>query len=119
MAEMFSYAYEEGFQNILFSDYMKTIPQSVLDLIKKQRIVYATILMTASQFERKDFNQEMLSALEFIKLFFQVEIDLDALPNIASSAMTERFSQRNSDSLFFFSKNKNAAYIHICEGAPD
>jgi arginase family enzyme len=49
----FSYAYEEGFQKYFILDYMKTIPQSVLDLIKKTMIVYVTIHTTASVSERK------------------------------------------------------------------
>jgi formiminoglutamase len=41
----FSYAYEEGFlKKYFFLDYMKTIPKSVLDLIKKtdDRVRYNT-----------------------------------------------------------------------------
>ena len=50
-----------------------------------------------------------------------IEIDLDAIPNIASSAMTpsgfsvEQLRQFTS----FFGRSKNASYLHICEGAPD
>jgi formiminoglutamase len=63
----------------------------------------------------------MVSALEFIKTdFFGIEIDLDAIPNIASSAMTlSGFSvEELRQFISFFGKNKNATYIHICEGAP-
>jgi formiminoglutamase len=68
---------------------MKTIPQKCFrPYQKKQMIVYVTIHTTASVSERKRVLQEMAGALEFIKLIFGIEIDLDAIPNIASSAMT-------------------------------
>ena len=46
---------------------------------------------------------------------------MDAIPNIASSAMTlSGFSiEELRQFVTYFGKNKNAAYIHICEGAPD
>ena len=62
------------------------------------------------------------NALEFINnYFFGLEIDLDAIPNIASSAMTlSGYSiEQVRQFISFFAKNKNAAYLHICEGAPD
>jgi formiminoglutamase len=61
----FSYAYEEGFlKNILFLDYMKTIPQKCFRPYQKKRmIVYVTIHTTASVSERKkEFSQEMAGA---------------------------------------------------------
>ncbi|WP_339919496.1 formimidoylglutamase [uncultured Flavobacterium sp.] len=121
----FSYAYEEGFlkKYFIFGLHENYTSKSVLDLIKKteDRVRYNTYDSLAIRKE-KDFNQEMLSALEFIKTdFFGIEIDLDALPNIASSAMTlSGFSiEELRQFISFFGKNKNAAYIHICEGAPD
>ena len=64
----------------------------------------------------------MAVARDFIKNDpFGIEIDLDAIPNIASSAMTlSGFSIEELRSFIsFFAKQKNASYIHICEGAPD
>ena len=64
----------------------------------------------------------MAYALEFINNdFFGIEIDLDAIPNIACSAMTTSgFSvEQLRQFISFFAKNKNATYLHICEGAPD
>ena len=48
-------------------------------------------------------------------------MDLDAIPGIYSSAMTlSGFSvQQAREYIHFFGKNKNASYLHICEGAPD
>jgi formiminoglutamase len=64
----------------------------------------------------------MNAALEFIKEdCFGIEIDLDAIPNIASSAMTlSGFSvERLRQFIYHFANNQNASYLHICEGAPD
>jgi formiminoglutamase len=72
--------------------------------------------------KQKNFEQEMIHALEFINDdFYGIEIDLDAIPNIASSAMTmSGFSvEELRQFIYYFSQNKNASYIHICEGAPD
>jgi formiminoglutamase len=56
-----SYAYEEGFLKKYFIlDYMKTIPKSVLDLIKKNddRVRYNTYDSISIRKE-KEFSQEM------------------------------------------------------------
>ena len=121
----FSYAYEEGFlkKYFIFGLHENYTSKSVLDMIKKteDRVRYNTYDSLAIRKE-KDFNQEMVNALEFIKTdFFGIEIDLDAIPNIASSAMTlSGFSvEQLRQFISFFGKNKNASYIHICEGAPE
>ena len=70
----------------------------------------------------KNFEQELNQALTFIKNdFFGIEIDLDSLPNIASSAMTPSgFSvEQTRQFIHHFGQHANAAYLHICEGAPD
>lgn len=120
----FSYAYEEGFlkKYFIFGLHENYTSKSVLDLIKKteDRVRYNSYDSLSIRKE-KEFATEMVSALEFIKTdFFGIEIDLDAIPNIASSAMTlSGFSvEELRQFISFFGKNKNAAYIHICEGAP-
>jgi formiminoglutamase len=121
----FSYAYEEGFlkKYFIFGLHENYTSKSVLDLIKKteDRVRYNTYDSLAIRKE-KEFTQEMVNALDFIKTdFFGIEIDLDAIPNIASSAMTlSGFSvEELRQFISFFGKNKNASYIHICEGAPN
>jgi formiminoglutamase len=54
----------------------------------------------------------MINAMAFVETdFFGIEIDLDAIPNIASSAMTlSGFSRRTKT--VYFGKTKNATYIH-------
>ena len=121
----FSYAYEEGFlkKYFIFGLHENYTSKSVLDIIKKNedRVRYCTYDSVKIRKE-KDFNQELIHALEFIqKDHFGIEIDLDAIPNIASSAMTlSGFSvEELRQFISYFGKNKNSAYLHICEGAPD
>ncbi|MBA4275717.1 formimidoylglutamase [Flavobacterium sp.] len=121
----FSYAFEEGFlkKYFIFGLHENYTSKSVLDIIKKtdDRVRYATYDSINIRKE-KEFNQELVMASEFIQNdCFGIEIDLDAIPNIASSAMTlSGFSiEELRQFVTFFGKNKNAAYLHICEGAPD
>jgi formiminoglutamase len=121
----FSYAFEEGFlkKYFIFGLHENYTSKSVLDIIKKieDRVRYNTYDSVNIRKE-KDFNQEMAIALEFINDdFFGIEIDLDSIPNIACSAMTlSGFSvEQLRQFISFFAKNKNATYLHICEGAPD
>jgi len=121
----FSYAYEEGFlkKYFIFGLHENYTSKSVLDIIKKieDRVRYNTYDSIKIRKE-KEFNQELIQALEFIQNdHFGIEIDLDAIPNIASSAMTlSGFSvEELRQFISYFGKNKNATYLHICEGAPD
>lgn len=121
----FSYAYQEGFlkKYFIFGLHENYTSKSVLDIIKKieDRVRYNTYDSIKIRKE-KEFNQELIHAMEFIQNdFFGIEIDLDAIPNIASSAMTlSGFSiEELRQFIYFFGKNKNATYLHICEGAPD
>ena len=121
----FSYAYEEGFlkKYFIFGLHESYTSKSVLDSIKKtdQRVKYNTydsIKIT----KEKSFEQELINGLTHVKTdFFGLEIDLDALPNVASSAMTmSGFSvEEVRHFIHYFGKNQNVAYLHICEGAPD
>jgi formiminoglutamase len=121
----FSYAYEEGFlkKYFIFGLHENYTSKSVLDIIKKleDRVRYNTY-DSVNILKEKDFNNEMIHALDFIKSdSFGIEIDLDAIPNIASSAMTiSGFSiEELRQFVSFFGEHKNATYLHICEGAPD
>jgi formiminoglutamase len=121
----FSYAYEEGFlkKYFVFGLHENYTSKSVLDILKKieDRVRYVTYDSINIRKE-KVFHQEMVQAIEFVNTDpFGIEIDLDAIPNIASSAMTlSGFSvEELRQFVSFFAKNKNATYLHICEGAPD
>ncbi|MSP85542.1 MAG: arginase [Flavobacteriaceae bacterium] len=121
----FSYAYEEGFLHkyFIFGLHESYTSKSVLDSLKKieDRVKFNTYDEIQIR-KQKKFEPEMNVALEFIKDdYFGIEIDLDAIPNIASSAMTlSGFSvEKLRQFICYFGGNKNASYLHICEGAPD
>ncbi|MFN3969573.1 formimidoylglutamase [Flavobacterium sp.] len=121
----FSYAYEEGFlkKYFIFGLHENYTSKNVIDILKKMedRVNYNTYDEIKVR-QQKNFQQELNTAYDFIKNdAYGIEIDLDALPNIASSAMTmSGFSiEELRQFVSFFGKNKNASYMHICEGAPD
>ena len=121
----FSYAFEEGFlkKYFVFGLHESYTSKSVLDNIKKidDRVRYNTYDEVKIR-KQKSFDQELHQALSFIKPEpFGIEIDLDAIPNIASSAMTISGYSVEELRIFinFFAQNNNVAYLHICEGAPD
>ncbi|QYJ67975.1 formimidoylglutamase [Flavobacterium litorale] len=121
----FSYAFEEGFlkKYFIFGLHENYNSKGVLEQIKKlnNRVKYNTYEQIAIRKE-KNFSDEMGHALGFIEdESFGIEIDLDALPNVASSAITPSgFSiEKVRQFLHYFGKNSNATYLHICEGAPE
>lgn len=120
----FSYAFEEGFLKnyFIFGLHESYTSKNVLDIIKKidDRVKFNTYDELKIR-QEKIFTTEMNKALDHIKGdYYGVEIDLDAVPNIPSSAMTlSGFSiEELRQFVYFFAKNKNASYLHICEGAP-
>ncbi|WP_296147804.1 formimidoylglutamase [uncultured Flavobacterium sp.] len=121
----FSYAFEEGFlkKYFVFGLHESYTSKSVLHEIKKlEERVRINTYDEINIRKEKDFWHEMDKAYTFIKNdFYGIEIDLDSIPNIPSSAMTlSGFSvEQLRQFIHFFSQNENASYIHICEGAPD
>jgi formiminoglutamase len=121
----FSYAYEDGFlkKYFIFGLHENYTSKNVLDILKKieDRVCFNTYDEIKVR-QQKNFQQELNTALDFIKNdAYGIEIDLDSLPNIASSAMTmSGFSvEELRQFVYFFGKHKNASYMHICEGAPE
>jgi formiminoglutamase len=121
----FSYAYEEGFlkKYFIFGLHENYTSKNVLDILKniEDRVCFNTYDEIKVR-QQKNFLQELNTALDFIKTdAYGIEIDLDSLPNIASSAMTmSGYSvEELRQFVYFFGKHKNAAYLHICEGAPE
>lgn len=121
----FSYAFEEGFLSkyFIFGLHENYTSKSVLTTLKKMEERVRFVTYDSIKIKReKDFDLEMKEALEFIEQdVFGVEIDLGAIPNIASSTMTlTGFSvEELRQFVSFFGKHKNATYLHLCEGAPD
>lgn len=121
----FSYAFEEGFlkKYFIFGLHENYASKGVMENIKKyqDRIKFNTYEQIAVRKE-KSFSEEMAHALGFIEDEpYGIEIDLDSLPNIASSAMTPSgFSvEKARQFIHYFGQHQNAAYLHLCEGAPD
>lgn len=121
----FSYAFEEGFlkKYFIFGLHENYTSKNVLDIIKKMedRVRFNTYDEIAIRGD-KVFTTELAHAMRFVESeSYGIEIDLDAVPNIASSAMTSSgFSVEHLRQFVnFFGKHQHAAYLHLCEGAPD
>lgn len=121
----FSYAFEDGFlkKYFVFGLHENFVSKSVFNTLKEltSRVKYVTYEEVEVKRE-KNFETELEHALNFIKNEpFGVELDLDAIPNIPSSAMTlSGFSVDKARHFTYFSgKHQNASYFHICEGAPE
>lgn len=121
----FSYAFDEGFlkKYFIFGLHESYTSKNVLLRLKdlEDRVRFNTYDEIAIR-KVKNFEQELNQALTFVKNdSFGIEIDLDSLPNIASSAMTlSGYSVEQARQFInHFGQHANAAYLHICEGAPE
>lgn len=120
----FSYALEEGFLKnyFIFGLHENYTSKSVFSSMKeKQEQVKFNTYEQIQVRKEKSFETELITAQKHIdNNSFGIEIDLDAIPLIASSAITPTgFSaEQLRQFIYFFAKSKNAAYLHICEGAP-
>lgn len=120
----FSYALEEGFLNnyFIFGLHENYTSKSVFTSMKEKQnqVKYNTYEQIMIRKE-KSFQTELLVAQNHIdNTYFGIEIDLDAIPMMASSAITPSGFSAESlrEFLHYFGKSKNAAYLHLCEGAP-
>jgi formiminoglutamase len=121
----FSYAFEEGFLNryFVFGLHENYTSKTVFQRIKQyqDRVKYNTYEQIAIRKE-KSFSTEMQQALDFVSTqHFGIEMDLDALAGFPSSAMTlSGFAvEKARYFLDFFASHPKAAYLHICEAAPN
>lgn len=120
----FSYAFDEGFlkRYFIFGLHESFTSKNVLQRLNllEDRVRFNTYDEIAIR-QEKQFSIELDKALNFVKTDpFGIEIDLDSVPGIASSAMTlTGFSvQKVRQFINHFASNNNAQYLHICEGAP-
>lgn len=120
----FSYAFQEGFLNryFIFGIHENYTSKNILKELSSHNkyINYNTFEAIAIRKETS-FESEMQYALNFVKnAKFGIEIDLDAIQNTASSAMTPSGFSANDTRQFisYFGKTKNVTYLHLCEGAP-
>ena len=121
----FSYAFNEGFlkKYFAFGLHENYNSKSVIENIRKNydKIKFNTYEEIKIR-HSKSFSKELENALTFISDdFYGVEVDLDSLIGVASSAMTPTgFSIEEARRFVdFFGRNKNAIYFHIAEGAPE
>ncbi len=120
----FSYAFAEGFleKYFVFGVHENYMLQHVLETIEKlkKHIAYNSFEDLIIRKKLK-FKSECKRALSFVSnTSFGIEIDCDAIENMASSAMTPTGFSANKtrEFLHFFASHKNATYLHICEAAP-
>lgn len=120
----FSYAYERGFINkySVFSMHEQYNNKASLEKFKAnaQHLFYNTYESIFVR-EEKDFNTALKQAIGFVKQHAcGVEIDLDAITNVPSSAKTSSGISPIEARQYVFqcAKNLDAKYLHIAEGAP-
>ena len=121
----FLYAFEENHLNryFCFGLHENYTLQTNLDFIAEHsdRIAYNTFEDMRIRLS-KDVMTEAELALNFVSTDnFGLEIDCDAIELVPSSALTPSgFTPQTARRLaHFFSRHKNASYLHICEAAPD
>lgn len=120
----FSYAFQEGFLNryFIFGIHESYTSKQILKELSShnKHINYNTFEAITIRKETS-LEHEMQYALNFIqKDKFGLEIDIDAIQNIASSAITPSGFSANEARQFvsYFGKSKQVAYLHLCEAAP-
>jgi formiminoglutamase len=120
----FSYAKEDGFLDkyYIFGLHRNYTSQEIIDRIEKSQGTIKIAWFEHMMLSRgSSIMQATIEADNFIcDDHFGLEIDLDAIANMGSSAMNPvGFSVADARSFTkHFSSNKNCAYVHICEGAP-
>ena len=120
----FSYAYDEGFikKYFIFGLHESYTSKAVLNQLKdlEKQIQYISYDDIAVK-NKYSYPEAITTGLNFINSEpFGIEMDLDAIQNIASSAITPSgFSVEQARNFtFLVGQHKNSCYLHICEGAP-
>tara|TARA_R100000306_G_scaffold7511_4_gene10158 strand:+ start:9062 stop:10072 length:1011 start_codon:yes stop_codon:yes gene_type:complete len=122
----FSYAFEDGYLDkySIFGIHRNYTSKAVFETMdaNPERIQYS-IFEDIAISEKIAFSKALQHTDEFLHTetdYFGVELDLDAIENIGSSAMTPSgFTVTEARKfLAHFSKKQKCRYIHICEGAP-
>lgn len=120
----FSYALNDGFLHnyFIFGIHENYLSTTIQNSIKKhsKRVKYISYEDIAVR-RNTIFEEQLFAASTHIEdKPFVIEIDLDSLPMIASSAITPSgFSIEDLRHFtHYFAQKSNASYLHICEGAP-
>lgn len=120
----FSYAYAEGFLSkyFIFGLHENYTSNNILKTIKRIKSIDFNTYEEVRVRKETSFNAELKRALNHVNnQTFGIEIDLDAVRHINSSAQTPSgySSDKARSFLNFMAQNPNAGYLHICEGIPD
>jgi len=120
----FSYAFYEGYLNryFTFGLHRNYTSQKVFErLLQHPDKIKFRLYEDIEINETTSFTEAMREAEIFLSSdSFGLELDLDSIQDMGSSAMTPGgFSiQQARKFVSHFSKKENCAYLHICEGAP-
>ncbi len=119
----FSYAIKHGFLDryFMFGLHENYTPQYIFDFIHADINLEYTMYEEIEIYKTTTFESELQRASNFInKNAYGIEVDLDAVQYFPSSAMSPSgFSPEQARRFVYaLSKNNNARYLHICEGAP-
>ncbi|PKP24499.1 MAG: arginase [Bacteroidetes bacterium HGW-Bacteroidetes-2] len=120
----FSYAFEEGYLNkyYIFGLQKNYTSQAIFNqLIEKEDHIQFSLFENIIVRKIKPFTNALNDAETFISTQkFGLEVDLDAIQNTPSSALTPSGFSVNQARRFvtFFGRNNNVAYLHLCEGSP-
>ncbi len=120
----FSCAYEQGFLKhyFIFGLHKNYTSQTIFDRLRENRETISYIFFEQIEVNHtKSFEQALVEAEDFMgNDKFGLELDLDAIQNVPSSAKTPSGFSVNDSRRFvsFFSNNSNVAYLHLCEAAP-
>lgn len=120
----FSYAYAEGFLNkyFVFGLHENYTSNNILKTLKRLKSIDFNTYEEVRVRIETSFSSELKRALNHVNNQpYGIELDLDAVRHINSSAKTPSGYSSNKARRFlnFVGQNSNAAYLHICEGIPD
>lgn len=120
----FSFAFSKDYINkyFIFGLQRNYTSQSIWDTIaqKSDRVQY-TLFEDVILKNKLTYTEALTLATDYIKdTPFGIELDLDSVANIGSSAMTPSAFDLNQARAYLYklSHQTNCTYIHLCEGAP-
>lgn len=120
----FSFAFSKGYLNkyFMFGLHRNYTSQSIWDTMAQEGERIQHVLFEDIIFGNKSSYEEALNkAINFISdTNFGIELDLDSIADIGSSAMTPSAFSLNQARLYLnrLTRLENCTYIHLCEGAP-
>lgn len=120
----FSYAYAEGFLKnyFVFGLHENYTSHAIIKTMNKLKNVQFNTYEAVRVRKESSFNKELKRAFDHVSgTFYGIEIDLDAIRHINTSAKTPSGYSTDKARTFlsFMAKNTNAKYLHICEGIPE